>query len=455
MNYTLLTDLYQLTMGYGYWQNRTYGREAVFHLFFRKTPFNNPYAVVAGLETAIQYLQNLKFGVDEAQYLLSLKGQDGKPIFDESYIHFLQRFSFDCDIDAMPEGSIALAHEPLMRVRGSLFQCQLVETALLNILNFQTLIATKANRIANAAQGDAVLEFGLRRAQGYDGALSASRAAYIGGCHATSNVLAGMLYGIPVKGTHAHSWVMSHDSEVEAFAKYAEAMPNNVSFLVDTYDTIQGVKNAIEEGKKLRIKGYDLQGIRLDSGDLAALSIAARKLLDDAGFTKTAIVASNDLDEYAIQELKKSGAAINIWGVGTKLVTAYDQPALGGVYKLGAIRNKANTGWDYKIKISENSIKVSNPGVQGVRRYFDEAGFFQKDIIYDIENPSLPTGGQDLLVSIFKKGKLVYDLPDIHTIRNKTIQNLRSFKASGQEKYEVCLDENISNLKHKLMNQKQ
>lgn len=442
-NLTLLTDLYQLTMANGYWQAGIYDREAVFHLFYRKVPFGGQYTVTAGLQLAIEYLQHLKFSVTDIQYLAGLKGADNEALFDESFLNHLQRFEFKCDIDALPEGTVAFPHQPLIRVRGPLLQAQLVETALLNIINFSTLIATKAARIADAAQGETVLEFGLRRAQGIDGGITASRAAYIGGCHATSNVLAGKLFGIPVKGTHAHSWVMVFEDEIEAFTTYANTMPNNCIFLVDTYESIDGVKNAIRVGKQLQTRGHNLIGIRLDSGDLATLSIKARKLLDEAGLHTTKIVASDSLDEYKILELKKQGAKIDVWGVGTKLATAFDQAALGGVYKLAAIRNNSGT-WEDRIKLSNTPIKVSNPGIQQVRRLFDNEKPIG-DVIYDKNRLPIdnfyyqPCGkidpqsanfntGKDLLVPVFRKGKLVYKMPNIDDVRAKTLEQIGLFK---------------------------
>ena len=287
-------------------------------------------------------------------------------------MNYLGDLKLRVDIDAMREGTVCFAQEPLMRVQGGVLECQLLETALLNIVNFQTLIATKAARICLAAGADGVLEFGARRAQGIDGALSASRAAFVGGCAATSNVLAGKCFGIPTRGTHAHSWVMLFDSELEAFETYADNLPNNVVFLVDTYDTLEGTRHAVEVGKKLREHGHDLLGIRLDSGDLAYLSIEARKILDAGGFPDAKIYASNDLDEQTISSLKAQGARIGVWGVGTRLVTGHDQPALGGVYKLTATRDTAHEVWQPRIKLSEQTIKISNPGVTGVRRYYSE-----------------------------------------------------------------------------------
>ncbi|MFN0202164.1 MAG: nicotinate phosphoribosyltransferase, partial [Bacteroidia bacterium] len=324
INSPLLTDLYQLTMAYGYWKANRHEEEAVFHLFFRKHPFKGNFTIAAGLQTVIEFIEHFQFQADEIQYLATLTGNDGAALFEPAFLTYLENLRFDGNIHAVPEGTIVHPHEPLLRIQANIVLGQLLETPLLNILNFQTLIATKAARVCLAAKGDAVSEFGLRRAQGKDGALSASRAAYIGGCGSTSNVLAGKVFGIPLKGTHAHSWVMSFAEEIDAFETYAQALPNNCVFLVDTYDTVQGVKNAILVGKQLAAKGYRLAGIRLDSGDLAALSIAARELLDAAGFPDALIVASNDLDEYEIEKLKQQGAKIQVWGVGTKLVTAYD-----------------------------------------------------------------------------------------------------------------------------------
>lgn len=462
MNLTLLTDLYQLTMAYGYWKTGLYNRPAVFHLFYRKNPFKGNYAICAGLEKVIDYINNFKFSVSDIQYLASLKGADDRALFDESFLNYLQRMTFDCDIDAIPEGTLVLPHQPLVRVKGSLLQAQLIETTLLNMVNFSTLIATKAARITQAAQGDSVLEFGLRRAQGVDGGLSASRAAYIGGCHATSNVLAGKLYGIPIKGTHAHSWVMCFDDEMTAFKAYAAAMPNNCIFLVDTYDTVEGVKKAIEVGHQLRKDGYHMQGIRLDSGDLADLSKKVRVLLDEAGFEKAAIVASNDLDEYRLKALKEQGAKISVWGIGTRLATAYDQAALGGVYKLAAIQNEVGE-WDYKVKLSEQAIKVSNPGILDVRRLYQN-NLPVADVIYDNDlkttspfvlqpfhqEKSLDFDfekGENLLQPIFKKGKQVYFSPNIHNIRKRTLEHLTLFSQIDLTNYPRGLERNLADKK--------
>lgn len=464
---TLLTDLYQITMAYGYWKTGIAERPAVFHLFYRKNPFGNPYAIACGLERAINWLNALRFSVGDVQYLGSLKGADGKALFDESFLNYLQRLHFNCDLDAIPEGTVVLPNEPLIRVQGPLLQAQFIETALLNLINFSTLIATKSARVVQAAGEDAVLEFGLRRAQGMDGGLSASRAAYIGGCSATSNVLAGKHFGIPIRGTHAHSWVMCFENEPEAFDTYAHAMPNNCIFLVDTYNTLEGVGHAIVSAQKLKASGHQLLGIRLDSGDLAALSIAARKMLDDAGLPEVAIVASDDLDEHRIAELKRQGSKINVWGVGTRLVTAYDQPALGGVYKLAAIQD-ATGQWQHKIKLSEQPIKVSNPGVQDVVRVFDTTGRpladaitaanFEGDAFEIVDEKSGGSvhfdakQGKSLLVPVYRKGAVVYDVPNIHETRKYCLAQQAMFRDVDWKTYAFGLERGVFELKQELIN---
>jgi len=471
----LLTDLYELTMAYGYWKTGRADDEAVFHLFFRQNPFKGGYAIACGLETAINYLNELQFDDSDLEYLGRLSGNDGEPLFEKAFLEYLKAMRFSCDVDAIPEGTIVFPHEPLIRIQGPLMQGQIIETFLLNALNFQTLIATKASRVYLATKGDPVLEFGLRRAQGIDGALTMSRAAYIGGCAATSNVLAGKLFGIPVRGTHAHSWVMSFEDEMESFEAYARAMPNNCVFLVDTYDTLEGVRRAVEVGQQLRERGHEMVGIRLDSGDLAELSIAARKILDKAGFPQAAIVASNDLDEHLITRLKEQGATISVWGVGTKMATAYDQPALGGVYKLAAIR-KSDEDWRPVLKLSEQVIKVSNPGVQQVRR-FHSNGKNLGDAIYNIEqspddawttidpidatqSQTFPADAEwnDLLVPIFREGQDVYESPPLEAIKKHAATELARFDADikrfiDASRYPVGLEAGLHNLKSELMSQ--
>ncbi len=442
----LLTDFYELTMACGYWKTGIHDRQAAFHLLFRENPFRGGFTVACGLQTAVEYLEQLRFDEADLAYLAELRGADRKRIFEPAFLDFLRDMRFACDVDAVPEGTVVFPYEPLVRVVGPLVHSQIVETALLNILNFQTLIATKAARVVMAARGDPVLEFGLRRAQGIDGGLAASRAAYVGGCAATSNVLAGRLYGIPVRGTHAHSWVMCFDDEPQAFRAYAEAMPNNCLFLVDTYDTLEGVRNAVRVGRWLRAHGHEMAGIRLDSGDLAYLSIEARRILDEAGFPNAAVIASNDLDEHIITSLKEQGATIGVWGVGTRLVTGYGQPALGGVYKLSAVRGDDGT-WHDKVKVSEQAAKTSTPGVLQVRRYRDR-GQAVGDVIYDGQRPiqgdctmvdpadntrrkTFPAGtdAADLLVPVFRQGKRVMDSPSVEDARKRTQQQLAQFHA--------------------------
>jgi len=465
-------------MAYGYYRTGKAEVDAVFHLYFRRCPFGSGYAVAAGLQSVIELIDNYRFTQEDVDYLSTLPGNDGEPIFDRDFLSYLKQLKLSINLDAIAEGTIVFANQPLLRVSGPILQCQLLETALLNIVNFQTLIATKASRVARVAGDDPVLEFGLRRAQGPDGALSASRAAYIGGCAATSNVLAGKRYDIPVRGTHAHSWVMSFDTELEAFDAYASVMPNNCVFLVDTYDTLEGVRNAIQVGKRMRNRGYRMVGIRLDSGDLAGLSIAAREMLDQAGFQDASIVASNDLDERIIESLKKQGACIGIWGVGTKLATAYDQAALGGVYKLGAAKD-SNGRWQHKIKLSEQMIKTSTPGIQQVRRFYDAEGQALCDMIYDELLPPKPpfriflsgessepktvnneAKFEDLLTPIFRDGKLEYASPSIHQMRHKTQSQLQKFPAASlrfdsPEVFPCGLEMSLHQLKKDLIQQQQ
>lgn len=469
----LLTDLYQLTMAYGYWKTGRAEQEAVFHLFFRKNPFQGGYTIAAGLQYVVDYVDGFQFSADDVQYLAGLEGNDGQPLFESAFLDYLARLELRCDVDAVPEGTVVFPHQPLVRVKGPILQCQILETALLNLINYQSLIATKAARISAATGGEPVLEFGLRRAQGVDGALAASRAAFIGGCDSTSNVLAGKLFGIPVRGTHAHSWVMSFDDEMSAFEGYAAAMPNNCVFLVDTYDTIEGVRNAIEVGQRLRETGHEMVGVRLDSGDLAFLSIEARRLLDEAGFPDATIVASNDLDEGVIASLKDQGAKIAVWGVGTKLVTAYDQPALGGVYKLGAIQNDAGQ-WDPKVKLSEQAIKTSTPGMLQVRRFRNGDGAVA-DMIYNqldgepakafMIDPLDPTrrrflgeelDAEDLLVPVVRDGDVVQQQDELDAIRSRAKEQLSMFHAgvrrhSNPHQYPVGLEQSLHDLKTELI----
>lgn len=471
----LLADFYQLTMAYAYWKSGKAEQEAVFNLFFRKHPFQSGFTIAAGLEYVIDFCNNFTFNEDDLSYLGNMKNSDGSPVFVSDFLEYLKEMKFSCDIDAVEEGTVVFPHTPMIRVKGPLIQCQLLETALLNIINFQTLIATKAARVVLAAKGDSVLEFGLRRAQGIDGALAASRASYIGGCSATSNVMAGKLFGIPVSGTHAHSWIMSFDTELEAFKAYADAFPEKCIFLVDTYDTVNGIRNAIEVGKILREKGKEMLGIRIDSGDLAYFSNIAREMLDEAGFPEAKVVASNDLDEHIITSLKIQEASISVWGVGTKLVTAYDQPALGAVYKLAAIKNEAGT-WEPKVKVSQQSIKINIPGEHQVSR-FVRNGRAVADMIFLQENvdnrssviiidPIDSTKRKrlnledleefKLLKPIFEAGQQVYVCPSIEAIKQNTKENLQCFdkthkRLTNPHVYPVGLEENLYQLRTDLV----
>lgn len=358
----LHTDKYQINMMYAHWKHGTHNQKTVFEAFFRKLPFHNGYAVFAGLERIIEYMEQLRFTEEDIAYL-----REQEEEYEEAFLQELSNFRFTGHIDAAREGTLVFANEPLIRVEGRIFETQLIETALLNFMNFQTLIATKASRIKYVAGNDILMEFGTRRAQEADAALWGARAAYLAGFHATSNMLAGRRFGIPTKGTHAHAWVQSFENEQEAFQAFAEALPNQVTLLVDTYDTLHsGIPNAIEIGKELAKRGKKLQAIRLDSGDLAYLSIEARRMLDEAGLNEVQIVASNDLDEYTISDLKLQGARIDMWGVGTQLITAADQPSLGGVYKL--VSREVDGVMQPTIKISANPEKVTTPGKKDVYR---------------------------------------------------------------------------------------
>lgn len=383
IDYALLTDLYQLTMAQGYWESGQRETQACFHMYFRDYPFKGGYAIACGMAQLADLVDTFAFTDDDLAYLASLDAPGGGTLFKQEFLDYLRTFKLDIDIDAVPEGTVVFPHEPLVRVTGSIMDCQLVETALLNCVNFQTLIATKAARVCLAA-GAPVAEFGLRRAQGAGGGLWASRAAIVGGCASTSDVLAGKLFNLPVSGTHAHSWVMSFPDELSAFRAYAEAFPKNCVLLVDTYDVRQGIENAITVGLEMRERGERLSGIRIDSGDLSWLAKTARSMLDAAGLDDCGIVLSNDLDEYAIQSIRDEGAKVDSWGVGTKLACAYDQPTLGGVYKLSATRAPGEQAWTDRLKISESASKLTTPGVLDIRRYYHADGRLAGDMVFDV-----------------------------------------------------------------------
>lgn len=468
-NLTLLTDLYQLTMMYGYFKNGMTENEGVFDLFFRPRS-DITYTVTAGLESVIQYINHLCFSEEDIAYLRSLK------LFDEDFLAYLESLRFTGDIYAMPEGTVAFPFEPLLRVRAPIAQAQLIETALLTFMNHQTLIATKASRVCYAARGDAVLEFGLRRAQGADAGIYGARAAVIGGCTSTSNVFAGKMFDIKVSGTHAHSWVMSFPDEISAFRAYAKIFPDTCLLLVDTYDTLRsGVPNAITVFRELKAQGHTPMGIRLDSGDLAYLSKCARKMLDDAGFPEVKICASSDLDETVIRDLKMQGCRIDLWGVGTKLITSADNPALGGVYKMSA----EIVGGELvpKIKLSDNPAKITNPGVKTVFRLYGKADNMAIADLIACDGEVIDTSRplriyhpeqtyknmlvndfyvKELLIPVFLSGKQVYHSPSVMEIQQFAKESLATmwdeYKRPMQPHiYKVDLSDQLYDLKKRLM----
>ena len=476
LNLTLLTDLYELTMMQGYFKNPT-DQIVVFDAFYRKNPCDGGYAICAGLEQVIEYIRDLHFAPDDIDYLKSLK------IFDTDFLEYLRGFHFTGDIYAIPEGTIIFPREPLLKVIAPVMEAQLIETAILNILNHQSLIATKASRVVYAAKGDGIMEFGLRRAQGPDAGIYGARAAMIGGCIGTSNVLTGQMFDVPVKGTHAHSWIMSFPDEYTAFKTYAELYPGACTLLVDTYDTLKsGVPNAIRVFREMQEAGKlsGRYGIRLDSGDLAYLSKEARKMLDAAGFEDAVIAASSDLDEYLIDSLKSQGAAITSWGVGTNLITSKDCPAFGGVYKLAAVKT-GDGEFVPKIKLSENTEKITNPGNKTVYRIYEKTnGKLKADlislvddvfdeskdlVIFDPQATWKKThlkGGtytmKELMVKVFEKGECIYQSPSVMEIREfckkeqETLWDETRRLVNPHEVY-VDLSDRLYAMKTKLLNE--
>ena len=383
-DYSLYTDLYQLTMAQGYFLGKKHDVTASFSMCFRKLPFRGGYAIFCGSDTLMEIIDGFKFQEDDIEYLRTLNAPGGGKLFEESFLDYLSTLQMEVNVLAPKEGSIVFPYEPILRVDGPILQCQLLETALLNCINFQTLAATKAMRIVSAAQGRAVAEFGLRRAQG-TGSMWGARASYVGGFASTSNVAAGKEFNIPVSGTHAHSWVMSFDSELEAFREYARLFPTNCTLLIDTYSVEEGVKNAITVAKEMEERGEKMAAVRIDSGDLTWESRRVRRMLDEAGFEDVGIVLSNDLDEFKIESILHEGAKVNAFGVGTKYACCYDQPTLGGVYKLNALN--IDGSWLPKMKISESPEKTTFPGVLNVKRYFDEKGQLAGDMVFDENEP--------------------------------------------------------------------
>jgi len=434
-NLTLMTDFYQITMMQGYFETKKHNQKVVFDLFYRNNPNNNGYAIVCGLEQAISYINNIKFSKSDIEYL---KGLDA---FKDDFLDYLKDFKFTGEIYAIPEGSVVFPYEPLVRVKAPIIEAQLIETALLNIINHQSLIATKAARVVQAAQGDDVMEFGLRRAQGPDAGIYGARAAIIGGCSSTSNVIAGKMFDVPISGTHAHSWVMSFEDELTAFREYAKIFPDKCILLVDTFDTLKsGVPNAIKIFDEMKGKSKCF-GIRLDSGDFSYISSKARKMLDDAGYKDAIICASSDLDENIISSLKQQNAAINLWGVGTNLITSKDCPAFGGVYKLSAEENEDGVMLP-KIKLSENLDKITNPGIKKVFRLYDKMNGKIKADLIALEDEKIDENKdltifhpmakwkrmtlkankytvREMLVPVFIDGKCVY--------KNKTVMEIQKY----------------------------
>ena len=474
-NLTLLTDLYELTMMQGYFENEDVNQTVIFDMFYRNNPEGNGYAICAGLEQLIDYVKNLHFTEDEIDYLKSLG------IFKPAFLAYLKDFRFTGDIYAIPEGTVIFPREPLVKVIAPIMQAQLIETALLNIINHQSLIATKTARIVRAAQGDGVMEFGCRRAQGPDAAIYGARAAIIAGCVGTSNVLCGQMFHVPVSGTHAHSWIMSFPDELSAFRAYAKLYPDACILLIDTYDTLDsGLPHAIQVFKELREQGIHPKryGIRMDSGDLAYLSKKVKAALDAEGFTDAIISASNDLDEGLIGSLKAQGATINSWGVGTNLITSKDCPAFGGVYKLAAIWNEPEQRFEPKIKISENAEKITNPGDKKIYRIYDLEGMIIADLIaladeeFSSKDPLLlfdpietwkktllPGSSytmRELLVPVFRKGDCVYESPSVKEIQNICRRELNTlWEESKRFEYPhqtyVDLSRKLWNLKNNLL----
>ena len=423
----LNTDLYELTMAQGYWESGLMEGEGCFNVFFRDAPFNGGYAIAGGIGQIADLVENFVYDEDSIEYLASIQAPGGGPMFKPGFLDYLRDFRMRVSVWAIPEGELAFAREPMVRVQGPLVDCQLIETALLNLVNFQTLVATKTARVVYAAEGHPVSDFGLRRAQGPDGGLAVARASYIGGASSTSNVLAGKVYGIPVFGTHAHSWVMSFPTELDAFRAFAASSPHNCVLLLDTYDVRQGIKNAIIVGKEMEARGERLSAVRLDSGDLARLAKMARNAFDEAGLNYVKISASNDLDEYTIQSLFAQGAPIDSFGVGTKLATCDPQPSLGGVYKLSATRESPDAPWDPVIKLSEQAYKRTIPGVQHIRRFYDAAGVPVGDMIVD---DSVDSKDMTSMVDVLDE-LTSYDLTDA-TPREMLVQVVENGRRVGE-----------------------
>lgn len=467
---TLHTDKYQINMMYAYWKNNTHKNRAVFEAYFRKHPFKNGYTVFAGLERIVQYMNQLTFTEDDIAYLATQEEN-----YDEAFLDELRKFSFKGNMYSVQEGEIVFPNEPLIQVEATIFEAQLIETAILNFMNYQTLIATKASRIIQVTREDQVVEFGSRRAQEASAAVWGARAAYIAGFSGTSNMLAGKWFGIPTKGTNAHSWIQNHDTEYEAFEQFVHALPDQAVLLVDTYDTLRsGIPNAIKIGKELERQGKELKSIRLDSGDLARLSIEGRKMLDEAGMEHVKIMASSDLDEEVILHLKMQNAQIDAWGIGTKLITGADCPALGGVYKL--VSRETEDGFRPVIKLSEDAVKITTPGAKRLYRIMNnqtnksEGDYlaFDDEVVDDqplkMFDPIFPHKYKfvedyravDLMKQIIKDGELVYDLPSIDEIRDYHNEQIKAIwpetlRLLNPQTYFVDLSEKVWQMKQDLI----
>ena len=471
----LLTDLYQLAMAQAAWKSGQNKIEASFYAHFRENPFKGGYAVACGASSIAEYINNYAFSDEDLEYLREIPASEGSKLFDPEFLGSLKDWQLSVDIDCAPEGTVVFAHQPILRINGPLPQCLLLETPLINLLGFQTLIATKAARVCTVTKKP-VAEFGLRRAQGANGGTLASRAAFVGGCTSTSNVHAGSLYGIPVSGTHSHAWVMAFESELDAFRTYVQSFPHNAVLLVDTYDTIFGTQKAIMVAREMAARGDKLQGIRIDSGDLAWLSIKARQMLDEAGFHDVKIVASNDLDEFTILSLEsEQGARIDAWGVGTRLAVAFDQPALGMVYKLSAIKRPGDEKFTTVLKASEQTFKATLPGVLASRRYYDQEGdgHAMGDMVYDtllppkndlIIDPFDPhrqknlskCSHQELLAPLVRKGTSVEGLPDVFQAQENTRKSIQLIPSSNRRllnphTYPVGLEKQLLENRDKLL----
>lgn len=472
-NLTLMTDLYQLTMMNGYYKDNSHEDIMVFDIFFRNNPSKGGYTLICGIDEIIDYIENLHLTQEDIEYLHSLD------MFDEGFLDYLKNFRFTGEIYAVEQGSVMFPYEPILRVKAKAIEAQFIETAMLCILNFQSLIATKASRICQVAKDDIVMEFGLRRAQGPDAGIYGAKAAIVGGCQGTSNVLAGKMFDVPVMGTHAHSWIQKFDSELEAFRSYARTYPTKTILLIDTYDTLaSGLPNAITVFREMRQKGYEPLGVRIDSGDLEYLSKEVRQRLDEAGFPNVKITASNDLDEYTLMDLKLQGAKIDSWGIGTRLITSSDCPSLGGVYKLAAVLK--NGEYEPKIKISESPEKITNPGYKQVVRIYNknndkaEADLIMMDgekidtskpltIFHPIYTWKVRTYKdyyiKELLQPLFIDGKCVREKKTVKEYREYAFKEKASLwpqylRLSNPEPYKVDLSQELYDVKHKLIKEK-